>query len=195
MLGGILPADLVAMGRHDRHDAAPHLVALTGMRRIMKVTPALLLCRMDASIDRLGPVAAGADCVVPLVASVGAWDVSDLCVFLSLYGRVCLVSILGDDNNYYSIPVHAAAPMLPRLLFLGLALSCCPNPAAGAVDRGLSEQSCAGTDCTWVATSGCASDDGLPAAVNKPSQAGIQHALMRCCQGTRPRLVRICACV
>ena len=88
MLGGILPADLVAMGRHDRHDAAPHLVALTGMRRIMKVTPALLLCRMDASIDRLGPVAAGADCVVPLVASVGAWDVSDLCVFLSLYGRV-----------------------------------------------------------------------------------------------------------
>jgi len=38
----IPPAAPVAKTRRDRHDRSPHLVALTGWRRIMKVLPALL---------------------------------------------------------------------------------------------------------------------------------------------------------
>ena len=75
MLGNMLPAAPVVMarfGRHNSHDAASHLVALTGCRRIMKVPPVLLLRRMDATADHLGPVAAWADCVVPFAAFVGA---------------------------------------------------------------------------------------------------------------------------
>ena len=68
MLGNMLPAAPVVMarfGRHNSHDAASHLVALTGCRRIMKVPPVLLRRRMDASTEQLGPVAAQADHVVP----------------------------------------------------------------------------------------------------------------------------------
>ena len=72
MLGGMLPAPPVVMARFGRHDASSHLVAWTGCRRIMKVPPVLLLRRMDATADHLGPVAAWADCVVPFAAFVGA---------------------------------------------------------------------------------------------------------------------------
>ena len=56
---------MARFGRHNSHDAASHLAALTECRRIMNVPPVLLRRRMDASTDQLGPVAARADHVVP----------------------------------------------------------------------------------------------------------------------------------
>ena len=64
------PAAPVAKTRRDRHDRAPHLVALAGCRRIMKVLPVLLWRRMGATTDHRGPVADPADRVVRLSASV-----------------------------------------------------------------------------------------------------------------------------
>ena len=65
MLGGVFLAAPVVMTRRDRHDAADHLVALTGMQRIMKEVPVLLRRRTDAATDQPGPVTAQADHVVP----------------------------------------------------------------------------------------------------------------------------------
>ena len=72
----------------DRHDRAPHLVALTGCRRIMKVLPALLWRRMGATTNHRGPVADGGRRVVRLAASVCVSDMHIPSVLLLLYGRV-----------------------------------------------------------------------------------------------------------
>ena len=82
----IPPAAPVAKTHRDRHDRAPHLVALTGCRRIMKVLPALLWRRMGATTDHRGPVADRAGRVVRLPASVGVSDILIVTALLLLYG-------------------------------------------------------------------------------------------------------------
>ena len=88
LLAHMPPAAPVAKTRRDRHDGAPRLVALTGWRRIMKVLPALLSRRMDATTDQLGPVVDSAGRVVRLAASVCVSDIVIVLSLLLLYGRV-----------------------------------------------------------------------------------------------------------
>merc|ERR1712194_732766 len=85
LIAHIPPAAPVAKTHRDRHDRAPHLVALTGCRRIMKVLPALLWCRMGATTDHRGPVADRAGRVVRLPASVCVSDMHIVVCLLLLY--------------------------------------------------------------------------------------------------------------
>ena len=86
LLAHMPPAALVAKTRRDRHDGAPRLVALTGWRRIMKVLPALLSRRMDATTDQLAPVVDSAGRVVRLAAYVCVSASYSVVPFTTFYG-------------------------------------------------------------------------------------------------------------